>query len=101
MQPRTRFGLSFVLCTGAALCACIVPVFSLHAFGQEERGAEPFPRFACISQPLRRGGFSHWKSVDERVPRVQQGAIRVTLKLQHSVIVSESSSELRQLISPI
>jgi hypothetical protein len=38
MQPRTRFGLSFVLCTGAALCATMVPAFSLHAFGQEARG---------------------------------------------------------------
>jgi hypothetical protein len=38
MSPRTRLALPSLLCTSAALCACIVPLVSGNAFGQDERG---------------------------------------------------------------
>jgi hypothetical protein len=38
MLLRTRFALPSLLCTSAALCACLVPLVSGNAFGQEERG---------------------------------------------------------------
>jgi hypothetical protein len=38
MLLRTRLALPSLLCTSAALCACLVPLVSGNAFGQEERG---------------------------------------------------------------
>ncbi|HEX4651269.1 MAG TPA: carboxypeptidase-like regulatory domain-containing protein [Granulicella sp.] len=38
MLLRTRLTLPSLLCTSAALCACVAPLFPGHAFGQEERG---------------------------------------------------------------
>jgi hypothetical protein len=38
MLLRTRLTLPSLLCTSAALCACVAPFFSGHAFGQDVRG---------------------------------------------------------------
>jgi len=38
MLLRTRLALPSLLCTSAALCACVAPLFPGHAFGQDERG---------------------------------------------------------------
>jgi hypothetical protein len=38
MLLRTRLALPYLLCTSAALCACLVPLVSGNAFGQDERG---------------------------------------------------------------
>jgi len=38
MLLRTRLPLPSLLCTSAVLCACVAPLFSGYAFGQDERG---------------------------------------------------------------
>jgi hypothetical protein len=38
MLLRTRLALPSLLCTSAALCACVAPLFSGNAFGQDARG---------------------------------------------------------------
>jgi hypothetical protein len=38
MLPRTRLALPSLLCTSAALCACVAPLFSGNALGQDSRG---------------------------------------------------------------
>jgi hypothetical protein len=38
MLLRTRLALPFLLCTSAALCACVAPLLSGNAFGQDARG---------------------------------------------------------------